>query len=301
MTERVDVAFEGEDGVILRGWLYKPEGGGQRPAITMAHGFAAVKEHGLDNFARAFAAAGFVVLVHDHRNFGASDGTPRNDIDPWRQIADWRRAITFLEMQPEVDPTRIGIWGTSFAGGHAIVLGATDRRIRCVVSQVPTISGYEQGQRRVSPDATAALETAFAEDEREPFRGGVPRTTRVASADMEERAAYRSPDALEFYTMASAKETWVNEVTLRSTRAARSYDPGIWAPRVSPTPLLLVVALQDTVTVTDLALKAYENALEPKHLVTMRGGHFTPYEAEFSKASTAALSWFSDHLTGELS
>lgn len=171
MTERLDVAFEGEDGVILRGWLYRPKGGGKKPAITMAHGFAAVKEHGLDNFARAFAAEGFVVLVHDHRNFGSSEGSPRHDIDPWRQIADWRRAITFLEMQPQVDSTRIGIWGTSFAGGHAIVLGATDRRLRCVVAQVPTISGYDQGQRRVSPDATAALESVFAEDEREPFPG----------------------------------------------------------------------------------------------------------------------------------
>jgi hypothetical protein len=24
------------------------------------------------------------VLVHDHRNFGASDGAVRHDIDPWR-------------------------------------------------------------------------------------------------------------------------------------------------------------------------------------------------------------------------
>ena len=54
---------------------------------------------------------GFVALVHDHRNFGASDGTIRHDIDPWRQIADWRRAISFLESQSEVDPTRIGVLG----------------------------------------------------------------------------------------------------------------------------------------------------------------------------------------------
>ena len=44
---------------------------------------------------------GFVVLVHDHRNFGANDGTVRHDIDPWRQIADWRRAISFLEAQSQ--------------------------------------------------------------------------------------------------------------------------------------------------------------------------------------------------------
>ncbi|BCW73514.1 alpha/beta fold hydrolase [Arthrobacter sp. NicSoilB8] len=296
MTTRIDVEFEGEDGVILRGWLFQPEGEGPKPAITMAHGFAAVKEHGLETFARAFAAQGFVVLVHDHRNFGASEGSPRHDIDPWRQIADWRRAITFLELRPEVDPDRIGIWGTSFGGGHAIVLGATDRRLRCVVAQVPTISGYDQGQRRVSPDATAALEAAFAEDARQPFRGRAPRKTRVVSSDAEEAAAYRSPDAMSFYTQASAEDSWENEVTLRSTRAARSYEPGIWAPRVSPTPLLFLVALQDTVTVTDLALRAYENALEPKSLVTMPGGHFSPYETEFQTACSSALTWFKHHL-----
>src|SRR5258706_520365 len=98
---------------------------------------------------------GFVVLVHDHRNFGTSGGDLRGDVDPWVQIRDWRRAISYLEARPEVDPARIGLWGTSYAGGHALVLGATDRRLRCIVSQVPTISGYEQGLRRVSPDALA--------------------------------------------------------------------------------------------------------------------------------------------------
>ena len=56
-----------------------------------------------------------------HRGFGASDGLPRQDIDAWRQIADWRRAISYLESRPEVDSQRLGIWGTSYAGGHAII------------------------------------------------------------------------------------------------------------------------------------------------------------------------------------
>jgi cephalosporin-C deacetylase-like acetyl esterase len=148
MTEKIkrtDVEFEVDGGVKLRGWLFVPPGEGRRPAITMAHGYAGVREHGIEPFARAFAEAGFVVLLHDHRGFGASEGTPRHDIDPWRQVADWRRAISFLESLKVVDPARIGLWGTSYAGGHAIVLGATERRLRCVVAQVPTISGYEQG------------------------------------------------------------------------------------------------------------------------------------------------------------
>ena len=149
MINKLDVEFAGEGGVTLRGWLFVPEGDDRRPAISMCHGFAAVKEHRLERFARAFAEAGFIVLVHDHRNFGESEGTPRQDIDPWAQIADWRRAISYLETNPEVDPDRIGIWGSSFSGGHALVLAATDRRVKCVVSQVPTISGFEIGRAHV--------------------------------------------------------------------------------------------------------------------------------------------------------
>jgi alpha-beta hydrolase superfamily lysophospholipase len=71
----------------------------------MAHGYGAVKEMALLRLAATFAEAGFAVLVHDHRSFGASDGTPRQDIDPWKQIADWRRAITYLESRPKSTPT----------------------------------------------------------------------------------------------------------------------------------------------------------------------------------------------------
>jgi len=295
--QRQNVEFAVEGDVILRGWLFVPEGVGPHPAITMAHGFAGVKDHGLERFARAFADAGFVVLVHDHRGFGASDGSPRYDIDPWVQIADWRRAISFLKSQPFVDSARIGLWGSSYAGGHAIVLGATDRRLRAVVAQVPTISGHQQGLRRVAPDQVPVLEAAFADDERQQFHGAPPVTQAVVSADPSVPAAYRSPDAIEFYTQPAPAGVWDNVVTLRSTRAARMYEPGTFIARVSPTPLLMVVGLHDTITITDLALDAYEHALQPKKLVTIDGGHFDPYLGDFAEASGAAVEWFTEHLT----
>src|SRR5271154_7385065 len=79
MVESRDVEFEVEGGDRLRGWLFTPATGlKSNPAVSMAHGYAGVKEHGLRRFAQAFAEAGFVVPVHDHRNFGASDGTVRH-------------------------------------------------------------------------------------------------------------------------------------------------------------------------------------------------------------------------------
>src|ERR1700729_4035399 len=179
MALKLDVKVPAEGGIEVGAWLFLPERDGPHAAITMAHGFAGTKEHGLERFAQAFAAAGFVVLLHDHRNFGTSGGNLRGDIDPWRQIADWRRAISYLESRPEVDPDRIGLWGSSYAGGHAIVLGATDRRLRAVVAQVPTISGYQQSLRRVPPDQRAALEAEFIDDDRNQFGGAPPATQAV--------------------------------------------------------------------------------------------------------------------------
>jgi dienelactone hydrolase len=145
MTRRHDVEFTVEGDVTLRGWLFQPEGTGPHPGITMAHGYAGVREHGLERFARVFADAGFVVLVHDHRGFGHSDGEPRYDVDPRRQIADWRRAISYLESHPTVDPDRIGLWGTSYAGWCSFRGSSTTRRCGGVSSSA---WHYRAGSRR---------------------------------------------------------------------------------------------------------------------------------------------------------
>jgi hypothetical protein len=298
MTIRSEVRFRADDGLELGASLYLPKRDGQPcPAITMAHGYAGVKQHGITRFADAFADAGFVVLLHDHRTVGVSDGEPRQDIDPWRQVADWRRAISYLEARPEVDSKRIGLWGTSYAGGHALVLGATDRRIACVVAQVPTISGYQQGLRRVPPEGVAALEAALTDDERAQANGEPPRRQAVVSADIALPASYRSKDAIDFYLQPLGEGArWENTVTMRSTRLARMYEPGVWAPRISPTPLLMIVASHDTITLTDLALASYEQALEPKKLVLIPGGHFDPYSSAFQISCGAAVDWFRQHL-----
>src|SRR3546814_2040020 len=157
---RQDIDFKTEDGVTLRGWHYLPDRrSGRVPAIVMADGFSAVKEMYLDSFAEAFAAAGLSAIVFDNRNFGASDGTPRQDIDPWQQIRDYRDAITFAETLDETDPARIGVWGSSYSGGHVLVLGAVDRRVRCAVAPVPLNGGHDNARRLRSEEHTSELQS----------------------------------------------------------------------------------------------------------------------------------------------
>jgi uncharacterized protein len=286
------------DGTTLAAWLFRPadDSASPMPAITMSHGFSATRHHGIEPIARKFAEAGFVVLLHDHRNFGGSGGPPRHDIDPWRQIEDWRQAITYLESLDIVDRSCIGLWGTSFSGGHAIVLGATDRRLRAVVTQVPTIDGFAAGQRRILPDKIAAVEEAFSEDLRAQMRGESPRTQKLVDLDLDVPAQYHDPAAVNFLLQEVPEGMWKNEITIQSNRRARMYEPGRWIDRVSPTPLLIIVARNDTTTPTDLALSAFERALQPKSLVIIPGGHYSPYIEAFEEATGAAVDWFRLHL-----
>ncbi len=297
MFKKHDVRFPAEGGIDLSAWLFVPEGHKQPlPAITMAHGYAGTKYHGIEPIAEAFVKAGFVVLVHDHRGFGESGGEPRHDINPWQQITDWRRAISYLQDRPEVDENRVGLWGTSFAGGHALVLGATDRRLKAIVSQVPTIDGHAAGLRRVSPENVSHLEELFAADDRAQLRGEPLATQLIVSPETAQNSSYKATDAVDYYLKKAPPGLWENKVTLRSTRWARMYAPGEWVDRVSPTPLLMLVAEHDHIAVTDLALKAYERALHPKRLVMLKGGHFDPYDREIETASGAAIEWFRSHL-----
>jgi pimeloyl-ACP methyl ester carboxylesterase len=106
------------------------------------------------------------LIVYDNRNFGASDAKPRQEFDPWQQVRDYRDAITYAETLHETDPERIGIWGTSYSGSHVLVVGAIDRRVKCVVSQVPLVSGHDNVRRLVRPDHLAEIRKVFADDRR---------------------------------------------------------------------------------------------------------------------------------------
>jgi fermentation-respiration switch protein FrsA (DUF1100 family) len=295
---RADVQFDA-DGVTLRGWLYTPDGtSGPVPTVVMSHGFSAVKEMYLDRFGEAFANAGLASLVYDNRNFGASDGEPRQEIDPWAQVRDYRSAITYAMTLPEVDAERIGIWGSSYSGGHVLTVGAIDRRVKCVVAQVPLISGHENFRALVRADFIAGFQAQFDADRAARFLGDTPAMVPVVDADPLAPSALPTPDSYSWFTETgeSRAPSWRNEVTLRSVEMFTEYEPGTYLPWISPTPLLMCVAHNDHLTVADIAIKAYEQAREPKRLVILPGGHFDAYVAGFDAASGAAVEWFSQHL-----
>jgi fermentation-respiration switch protein FrsA (DUF1100 family) len=295
---RKDISFKTTDGTTLRGWHYTPEASGRFPTIVMAHGFSAVKEMYLDAYAETFAKAGLASVVYDNRNFGASDGEPRQEIDPWLQVRDYSDAITFAQGLEQTDPARIGVWGSSYSGAHVLVVAAIDRRVKCVVSQVPAISGSQGFRRLVRADFIAPLEAQLHADRTRRAAGEAPGMLPVVAEDPMAPSALPTADSFKWFTETAATRapSWRNEVTLRTIDYAFGYEPGAYIGLISPTPLLLIVAVKDHLAVSDLAIAAYERALEPKRLVLLPGGHFDAYVAEFEQSSGPARDWFRTHL-----
>lgn len=298
-----NIEFNAE-GTILRGWLYKPQNKIKSSCIIMTHGYNCIKEFYLDKWAEVFAKSGHAVVVYDNRNFGDSDGDVRQEIDPWQQVRDYRHAITFAQTLEFVDPDKIGIWGTSLSGGHVLVVAAIDKRVKCVVSQVPTISGWNGMLRRIAPGEQQSLRKKFDADRLNRFLGKAPQMLpMVSNPDSNILMSHSSTDAWEFFTGKHALpedqyrfKNWKNEITLRTIEMYSEYEPGSYITRIAPTPLLMLVAENDVVAVTDEALKAFNNACEIKKLHIFSGGHFSAYVEQFENLSTLAEKWFTQYL-----
>ena len=295
---RQDVTFTSE-GVSCRGWWTVPDGASadaRAPAIVLAHGFSAVKEMALDRFAAEFARAGFASLVFDYRGFGASDGEPRQDVDPHAQITDYRNALSWVRARPEADPARLGVWGTSYSGAHVLMVAALDRRVKAVVAQVPAIDGWETFTRMVGPEARDAMAALLIDERERIFAGAAPQTMPVVAPDGGAAALPGDESWHWFESHAESAPTWRNAITLRSIERLLEYSPLRWIDRIAPTPLLLIAAEHDFIPL-DLTREAFARAGEPKELVVLPVGHFAPYEPpHFATAAGLAVQWFRKHL-----
>lgn len=162
------VEFKTSDNVCLRGWFYKSAQSPvttKLPCLILSHGFSAVKEMDLNTFADYFTKhLPINCLVFDNRGFGDSDvgpGQHRFEIIPSVQISDISDAITYAQSREDVNPDKIGIWRSSYSGGHVLWVGAVDRRVKVVLSQVPCVNGWENFHRLIRADFVEGLNASF--------------------------------------------------------------------------------------------------------------------------------------------
>ncbi len=298
MTNNVtinDISFESQ-GVRCRGWWYRllRPGRALRPCIIMAHGLGGTRNAGLQPYARRFAEAGFDVLLFDYRHFGDSDGQPRQLISIHRQLQDWAAAIEFCRQQPEVDPDRIGLWGTSFSGGHVLVAAARDGRVAAVSAQGPMMDGLAAVLNVARYAGWGHLLHMAALGIADQIRAlvGLSPVYIPLVAPPGQMAAMATEDAEPGYR-AIAPENWRNEATARLALTVGTYRPIRYARKLS-CPILIQVCMADTVAPVQASIETARQAGEKAELIRYEEmGHFDIYVGEgFEHSSSDQVEFF---------
>jgi fermentation-respiration switch protein FrsA (DUF1100 family) len=275
---RVTVRIPTASGDEIEAWVYRPEKAvptRPRPAVVMAHGFAAVKAGGLEAFAERFRREGFTAVVFDYRQWGGSSGRPRDEVSVPRQRQDYRTVIDWAVADPDIDATRIFVWGTSFSGMHAVELAATDARLRGAIAQNPLVDGLA-AMTMVPPTRSLRLFAVGALDRCGSLLGRAPRYIPAGVAPGE-FGAVANDVAFAGLGIIRPKDgsEWHNRVAARSLLGLAVHRPVRKASQIR-CPILLVVAEHDTIAPVGPALRVAE--LAPKaELVRSRGDHYDVY------------------------
>jgi uncharacterized protein len=281
--------------------LYLPDdlrSGAKRPGLVIGHGFSVVKE-ALVEHGRAFARAGFVTLAIDYRTFGRSEGEPRGQLFPMNEAEDYRNALSYLESRPEVDADRLGIWGTSFAGGLVLCVAALDRRVKATVSQVPVVDGYPWMKLLRSEDQFDELLVALEEDRRRRYEGAPSRRIPVAGRPGALCGLASDQQVVEFFAGAKQQmKTWEDTMTLESVERILEWSPISLIDRITPRPLLIVsTAGYDVVHPAWFVAEAYARAREPKRMVLLPFDQIGLYsEPGLTISLRHAADFFREHL-----
>jgi pimeloyl-ACP methyl ester carboxylesterase len=301
MSEPQEIQIQ-SGGETLAALLYLPEGPGPHPAVVLGGGWCYVKELVQPMYAKVFARNGLAALIFDYRYMGGSTGEPRQHIDPWHQIEDYRNAVSYMESRDDVDSDRIGAWGISYSGGHVLILGALDPRVRAVCGVVPTVDGWQNMRLAHGTLGFRRLQQAILDARRKLYQTGehtyIPHQPE-AEGDL---AVWPFPKSK--VTFRRLKETQAPAYDGRSTVASAelllAYNVMPYVERLTETPAMLAVAEGDDHTHWDLAAKAFDAipGQRKRWHVVPRSGHLTLYEDEEAVAvvAQAASDWFAEWL-----
>ena len=295
---RKDVSFDSK-GLKCCGWLYLPddiEADEKVPIIVMAHGFSAVKEQVLPEFAERFVDARFTTLIFDYRYFGDSEGEPRCQLFPLDMVEDYRNAITWVCEQPHADADRLGVWGTSYSGGLVAYLGIFDKRVKAVVAQVPSITNAES-RRTIDPDRWDNVGRFLLQDRIERYKTGAVNYMKVVAPEGEPCILPGKETYDAYMELKDAAPNWRNQITLESLEKIREFDPVSLIHLMAPTALLVIAAEKDSLIPLDVVKAAYERAVDPKELIVLPIKHFDIYQDPWlSRAANDAVAWFTKYL-----
>ncbi|KAI1495480.1 alpha/beta-hydrolase [Biscogniauxia marginata] len=272
------------DGTTIRCWFYPVDR--PAPAVIMSHGFHCIKELSLGPIAEMFQSRGYNVLLYDARSIGASEGMPRNEVDPYKMSEDLSDIITHVSALPTVDSDHIFLWGMSLGGTVSGLCAAIDIRPRGLIMVCPHFSFIIEAKRKT-------LCKQLVRDRISQLRGNAPLTLLSADSRGECPSGIAGPEAkggLEWYefmqkSAAKGLKGFTDSTTLQTYRKLALARPKeVIKELLQEVPVLMIVPEHDNMSSPDEQKEVFESLKAPKRLYLAKGAkHLTVFSGQRSE------------------
>ncbi len=286
------------EGLKIEALVFRPEAppsGGKYPVIVQGPGYLGLAESPVSIlYNEVFCKAGFAVIAPNYRGFGDSEGE-RGWILPHVQLQDLINTVTYAETVADFDPARIGTYGHGgTGGGNAIMLCASDPRVKCIAAQSPIADGaaWLRSMRR-EHEWLSFLDRIEANARKRLLEG------RGEIVDPREEIMVATPQR-RAVTAKSGVDTKVgSEFHLASVEHILRYRPLDVVAKIAPRPIFLISLKRDVVTPADLGAELlFEKALAPKTLVRQNEAitHYQSYRQNLDLTGPLLVDYFRRHL-----
>ena len=185
-----------------------------------------------------------------------------------------------------------------------MITGATDPRVKCIVSTIPVVDGYENMVRAHGTIGFRKLMKAVMDDRKKRFenegaRGFLPHAVPDPEKTL---SVWPFPETYETFLQIQKTEAPKYDFlsTIESTELLMSYNVFPFLPRILDTPTLMLVAEGDDLVCWDLEIKAFNEigTAKKKLFIIPKTGHMTLYsdKSKLKIAAEVASAWQVEHL-----
>jgi dipeptidyl aminopeptidase/acylaminoacyl peptidase len=281
------------DGFKLEADYWAPAGAtptAKVPGIVLCPGYGAIRKHTLPDYADYFVAAGIAVCSLDYRGFGGSEGKEDRNI-PYEQAQDIRAALTWLGLQPEVDPARLGLWGTSGGGAHVPYVTGIDTRVKCAVAQIGHGDGNLIMSSHKTPEELAKLKADIKADREQRVLTG--KSGKLRTIDLVTDPGTRG------YVLGVAEKdpSIISYLTYESAEAAFEYRPIDVVDRIAPRALMFIAGEKDEICPPAHYKEVFDRTTGAKRWLVYPIGHYEMYTPQWiQKSAEDAIAWYKQHL-----
>lgn len=282
-------------GAALAGTLMLPDAAahGPVPAVVQGPGWLGLRDAKLyQPYHDALLAAGIAVLVFDYRGFGDSQGDATY-LDPRGQVEDYRSAATYLQTRSEIDPRRLGAFGSGgTGGGNAIMAAGLDERFKAMVSQVPIADGRDWLHRMRREHEWLEFLERIRLDGLERAGSGIGEMVAPRDGIM-----VPTPERKTTTIKSDVDDRVPKQVALASAEAIFAYRPIDVVDRISPRAAMFICVENDATTPEDHSFALYEQAGGPKRIVVQTGTtHYGAYVQYRDIVAPLIAEWFTTYL-----